>query len=254
MSWLLGENMWRSKAWPRTDRTKIFIVEAVMTAGKAMFSEWDGRECDVLKSLNRITTDDVQFLARYGMRDGEDPKEFRVANALREDRLIRVINWITEGALNGDFDTFLRQPAGGPLLQVEPTVWNTDDELKIFSETRMKYHGWHWSPTANTWYAYVFFDRAAFECEVGKLVDAPLKVSETDLGALPGPLRLAVKLALDRPDISGLTQPMRAKIVANRWAELYPGIKSRKYEDAIVAVLGEPDVERIQRGKAKAKT
>jgi len=254
MSWLLSENLWRSKAWPRTDRTKIFIGDAVMTAGKAMFREWDGRESDVVAKLNRVKADDVRLLARGAIRNGEDPEEFRGANALRESRLIRVIDWIIERAINGNFDTYLRQPTGGQLLQVEPTVWNTESALKIFSDTRMKYRGKWWNPSAPTVDAYVFFDRAAFEREVEKLVGAPLKVSETDLSALPGPLRLAVKLALDRPDVRGLTQPMRAKIVATRWAELYPGIKSRKYEDAIVAVLGEPDVERIRRGKAKAKT
>ena len=62
MSWFLNEKVWRSKLWPRTERTKIFIGDAVMTAGQAMFSEWDGREGDVVSNLNRVTTDSCEFM------------------------------------------------------------------------------------------------------------------------------------------------------------------------------------------------
>ena len=101
MSWFLHEKVWRSKLWPRTERTKIFIGDAVMTAGQAMFSEWDGREGDVVPNLNRVTTDSLRIYARDAIREGEDPEEFRLANARRETRLRRVISWIVVGALMG---------------------------------------------------------------------------------------------------------------------------------------------------------
>ncbi len=255
MSWLLSENLWRSKAWPRTDRTKIFIGDAVMTAGKAMFSEWDGRESDVVPKLNRVKTDDVRLHARGAIRNGEDPEEFRAANALRESRLIQVIDWIFEGAINGDFDTYLRQPKGGPLLKVEPTVWNTEDELKIFSETRMRYHDKYWSPTANTWHAYVFFERDAFEHKVAKLGNASLKVNQTELDALPTPLRIAVRLALENPDIAKLPKGTRDKLARSAWRETYPDAEteSETHIPAIVAVLSEPNLFAIRTQKKAAR-
>lgn len=255
MSWFLNEKVWRSKLWPRTERTKIFIGDAVMTAGQAMFSEWDGREGDVVPNLNRVTTDSLRIYARDAIREGEDPEEFRLANARRETRLRRVISWIVVGALNGDYATFLRLPEGGDHLRVEPAVWNTDDEFKIFSDTRMRYCVPDPSYFETDWDAYVFFDRTAFELEVGKLGNAPLKVSESDLDALPTPLRIAVRLALDHPGIAKMPRGKRDNLARIAWRNAYPGAdtESETHIPAIVSVLSEPKIDVIRKQKEAAR-
>lgn len=275
---------------PKCDASHMFLWEALDVAGRGLLGEeWTGTELNALdwkvspylagqlarkaspnfpsRTTPRVTLpptltipnaldllrEPAQHVADW--RKGLNGRVLELRQARWEQneaaikRMHEAASWLHDRFRYNDVATSYRWEKGGlNLSKMEPAEWNIEGVMDRFRHGGFKRYFPHSGSHSDM---FIFVDRASLEREVSKLGHAPLLVAPDDFASLPEPLRLAIRIALARPELAEAGDKERRNAVRPAWIEAY-GAESETYIKAIATVLkGKPDLARIAREKER---
>lgn len=207
---LLDLDIWSKRdAWPRPDKTRIFLAEALDLTGKAMHRDaWTGDEIQAVTRLSLIPSDIERAIYRWPKR-GSRPEQTKCdAERIRReqnnaglDRLFSVANWIGDRCRDDEVATYIRPISGGEFLDADASLWNVDDVLTThFRRCRCDYQ-FGYGPSSP---CHIFLDRSALSAALAMV--APIAIPETEGLHLSPYMRLLLAVIREE-DIRPSNQP-----------------------------------------------
>jgi len=235
------------ETWPRADGSKVFLVEALALAGKAMFGdqweEWDIYAVDWPKSPLQVAEEQAAVarlrppapppsIASAASNSQMPPANTRETeqklldemhrawegNQPRSKRLKEAAEWLAQNVRDGVIDSFARDCVGGETTKLAPSEWNYEPALQALFQTGGR-------PTSTKIARYFFLDRRGLDLALRTLKHVSALVSDSDMSSLSPYLQFAVNWAIANGFVSRdkqWTRDATAKGLEQDWDRDHP--------------------------------